>query len=298
MMGKVNYPKLLERFNDVDFVDTLDDNLDVEVMVTMNSTLKNINIDQYKNLKWIQLLMAGYDNVDVDGYKNRGILVSNARDVFSTSIAEDVFSKILFFNRNTKFYLESMKSGNWSPIKKEPELFGSTVSVLGTGSIGQEVAKRMKAFGVSKILGYKSSAAKVPYFDETYTGERGLETVIKEADYLIIALPLTDETYHLIDSEKISWMKENALLINVARGNIVDQDSLIEALKHKRIRGAGLDVTSPEPLPKTSALWNLENVFITPHNASSSPYMKQRLYDLTNENLALYLTNKKPKYLL
>ena len=298
MMGKDNYPKLVDRFGEVNFIDNLDDNLDVEVMVTMNSTLKNINIDQYKKLKWIQLLMAGYDNVDVEGYKKRGILVSNARDIFSISIAEDVFSKILYFNRNTKFYLESMKDAVWSPIKKEPEIYGSTVSILGTGSIGQEVAKRMKAFGASKILGFKNSQVKVPYFDEIYIGNEGLKTVIKQADYLIIALPLTEETYHLIDSEKISWMKENALIINVARGNIVDQDSLVEALKQKRIRGAGLDVTSPEPLPKTSELWNLDNVFITPHNASSSPNMKQRLYEMTIENLTLYLSTQKPKYLL
>jgi len=298
MMGKANYPKILEQFSDVNFVDTLEDNFDVEVMIIMNSTLKNINIDKYKNLKWIQLLMAGYDNVDVKAYKEKGVLVSNARDIFSTSIAEDIFSKILFFNRNTKFYLESMKNQVWSPIKKEPEIYGSTISILGTGSIGQEVAKRMKAFGANRILGFKNIHTSVPYFDEIYTGENGLETVIKEADYLIIALPLNDKTYHLIDKQKISWMKENAVLINVARGNIVDQDYLIEALKQKLIRAAGLDVTDPEPLPKTSELWNLDNVFITPHNASSSPYMKQRLYKMVIQNLSLYLANQKPKYLL
>jgi len=93
-------------------------------------------------------------------------------------------------------------------------------------------------------------------------------------------------------------MKPTALLINVARGDVVDQDALIEALKQKKIRGAGLDVTTPEPLPADSELWNLDNVFITPHNASSSPYMKDRLYEMTLINLELYISGKKPMYLL
>ena len=93
-------------------------------------------------------------------------------------------------------------------------------------------------------------------------------------------------------------MKSNALLINIARGDVIDQEALIEALKHKQIRGAGLDVTSPEPLPKTSELWNLDNVFITPHNASSSPYMKDRLYEMTRINLYKYLKAEKPNYIL
>ena len=93
-------------------------------------------------------------------------------------------------------------------------------------------------------------------------------------------------------------MKKNAVLINVARGDIIDQEALIKALKQKKIRGAGLDVTTPEPLPETNELWALDNVFITPHNASSSPYMKDRLYQMTVENLEAYLSGKKPKYLL
>jgi phosphoglycerate dehydrogenase-like enzyme len=298
MMGKNNYPKLVSTFSNVEFVEDLDNNPDVEAMVIMNSQLAKLDIAKFYKLKWIQLLMAGYDNVDVDSLKNKGIMLSNARDIFSISIAEDVFSKILFFNRNTAYYLESMKNKQWIPIKKEPEIFNSTISILGTGSIGQEVAKRMKAFGVKKILGYRQTSANVPFFDEIHTGNSGLDYVIKEADYLILALPLNKSTYHIINKEKISLMKPEAVLINVARGDIIEQDDLIKALKDKAIRGAGLDVTSPEPLPFESELWNLDNVFITPHNASSSPYMKERLYKMTVMNLELFTKDKTPKYLL
>lgn len=298
MMGRNNYPKLIEQFKNIDFVDELDKNYDIEVMIIMNSTVKHLNFNKYNNLKWIQLLMAGYDNIDVEDLKNKGIMVSNARDIFSISIAEDVFSKILYFNRNTRYYINSMISQTWEPIKKEPEIFNSTVSIIGTGSIGQEVAKRMKAFGVKKIYGYKKQQAQVRFFDEIFTDESGLHYMIKEADYLVIALPLTNETYHFIDAEKIALMKQSAVLINVARGNIVDQEALVKALKQKQIHAAGLDVTTPEPLPKNHELWSLENVFITPHNASSSPYMKDRLYEMSKDNLERYLNKQKPKYLL
>ena len=297
MMGRLNYPKLLDEFKFVDFVESVDD-YEIEVMVIMNSTIKNINVENYKNLKWVQLLMAGYDNVDIDKFKKNNILVSNARDIFSISIAEDVFSKILYFNRNTKYYLEGMVNKSWQPIPKEPEIFNSNVLILGSGSIGQEVAKRMKAFGAKKIVGYKRTLEKVEYFDEIINQDKELDSALEKADYVIIALPLTKETYHMIDEHKLSLMKSSSVLINVARGDIIDQDALIKALKQKRIRGAGLDVTSPEPLPKDNELWQLENVFITPHNASSSPYMKERLYQLTRENLKIYLSGKLPKYFL
>jgi phosphoglycerate dehydrogenase-like enzyme len=298
MMGRNNYPELLKKFPNIEFIEELDKAYDVEAMIIMNSSLKNLNVDNYPQLKWIQLLMAGFDNVNVDYIKSKNIMIGNARDIFSISIAEDVFSKILYFNRNTKFYLESMSSKTWSPIKKEPEIFNSVISILGTGSIGQEVAKRMKAFGVKKVLGYKQTESEVPYFDEVHTGSSGLEYVIKEADYIILALPLNKNTYHLINEDALNLMKSNAVLINVARGDIVDQEALIKALKQKKIRGAGLDVTTPEPLPEDNELWTLDNVFITPHNASSSPYMKDRLYQMTVENLEAYLNGKKPKYLL
>lgn len=298
MMGRDNYPKILAEFKEVDFLDDLEEKAEIEALIIMNSTIKKLNITEFPKLKWIQLLMAGFDNVDVLGYKNKGILVSNARDIFSISIAEDVISKILMFNRNTKHYLESMRKQNWEPISKELEIYNSTVSILGTGSIGQEVAKRLKAFNVKKIYGYKQTLESVPYFDEIVNDETGLEEIIKISDYLILALPLNSKTYHLINKNKLELMKKNSLLINVARGEIIDQEALVDVLKNKSIRGAGLDVTTPEPLPQNHDLWKLDNVFITPHNASSSPYMKERLYEMTRDNINRFVTGKEIKYLL
>ncbi len=298
MMGRKNYPLLLKEFPNIEFIEELDESSDIEVAVCMPSFFHKYDVLKFKNLKWIQNLMAGYDTIDIEKIKANDIKISNARDIFSTSIAEDVFTKIFFFNRNIKHYIESMKNGLWEPIKKEPELTGSVIGVLGVGSIGKEVAKRMIPFGVSKIIGFRSSQKPEKYFDEIYTGQDGLKEVMSQSDYLIVALPLNKDTFHIINKETLSYMKNNALLINVGRGKLVDQNDLFDALESHQIRGAGLDVTDPEPLPKENKFWQLQNIYITPHNASSSPFMKDRLYELTRENLKRYLANKEVKYLL
>ena len=298
MMGRVNYPKLISEFPEVDFVDEITDGNNIEVVVCMPDFLVKHDIYKFKNLKWIQYLMAGYDTVNVKKLNEHNILFSNAQDIFSTSIAEDVFTKIFYFNRNVKHYLEAMKDKEWRPIKKEPELTGSVIGILGVGSIGKEIAKRMIPFGVKKIIGYRSQDRQAKYFDEIYTGKSGLYEVIKQSDYLIVALPLNKFTENIINDETLGLMKEDAILINVGRGPLVDQSALIKALQNKKIRGAGLDVTAPEPLPKDSPLWEMENVYITPHNASSSPYMKDRLFQLTVENLRRYIEGEEVKYLI
>ena len=298
MMGRINYPKLIKKFPKIEFVDNLDGHEDVEALIIMNSTLNKLDLDKFIRLRWIQLLMAGYDNVDINYIKSKRILITNARDVFSISIAEDVIAKILYFNRNMKYYQDCMNDKVWNPISKEPEIFNSTVGILGSGSIGKELAKRFKAFGVEQIFGYKKSKDKPENFDQIFNDEEGLETILKSSDYIIIALPLTKDTKNLINSERLQLLKPNALIVNVARGEIIDQEALIKCLKQKQIRGAGLDVTTPEPLPKDSELWSLDNVYITPHNASSSPYMKDRLFELTLMNLERFLNNHKLKYLI
>lgn len=292
------YTNFINQFPQVNFVHDLESNTDIEVFFGLNATLLSVDLSAYKDLKWIQLYMAGFDNVDVEGLKNRGIKVTNARDIFSITIAEDIIAKISYFNRNTREFHENMKVKKWEPIPKDHEIWNSTISIIGTGSIGQETAKRLQAFQPKQILGHRTKNKDVPYFDKIFTGDDGLETVIKEADYLILALPLNENTKHLIDKDKLKLMKKDALLINVARGEIIKQEDLVDVLEEGMIRGAALDVTDPEPLPAHSKLWDLKNCYITPHNASSSMYMKDRLIDLTVDNLSRYLNDQKLIYLL
>lgn len=294
-IGESNCQKLQETFPEVEFVEHSENSLEVEVAIVMPDFFETRSLDQYPKLRYVQLLMAGYDKFDLKGAEARGITVCNAQDIFSITVSEDVMTKIFVLNRNVKHYLQAMAEGKWSPIRKEPELTGSTVGILGTGSIGKELAKRLKAFDVT-VLGYRKNAGNVPYFDEIMADEEGLNRIFEVSDYIVVAIPLTKETHHLVNQKRLLLMKPTALLINVARGKVVDQDALVQALKQNIIRGAAIDVTDPEPLPQDSELWKLDNIYITPHNASSSIYMQDRLTDLAIANLHRYLKQQKLHY--
>ncbi|MCF7923760.1 MAG: NAD(P)-binding domain-containing protein [Candidatus Izimaplasma sp.] len=293
-----DYLKLKETFPKIEFTDDLKSASEIEIFFGLNSLLKKVNLKEYKSLKWVQLYMAGFDNVDIKSFKDEGILISNARDIFSITIAEDVVSKILYFNRDINSFVKNKENKVWKPIANEYEIYNSTIGIIGTGSIGKEVAKRLQSFSPKSIIGHRRSSKPVKYFDEIYTNDLGLSKIIQKSDYLILAIPLDENTKYLFDYKKLALMKKNALLINIARGQIIVQDALIKILEEKKIRGAALDVTDPEPLPKSSKLWEFDNVFITPHNASSSEYMKKRLYQLTKDNLKRYLDGLQVKYLL
>ncbi len=295
LIGRANYERLVQDFPDIEFLTEIDRKDEIEVLFTMPKIVKEMKLDDYPKLKWIQYLMAGYDGVDLTAIRDKGIVFCNAQDIFSTSIAEDVFTKILYFNRNVRQYVENMKSGLWAPIREEPELTGSTALILGVGSIGKEVAKRFKAFEM-KVIGYRRGNIAEYGFDQIITTQNELDEALKISDYVILALPLTDDTVGMFDMSKLSLMKQTAILINVSRGQVVNQEDLYIALSRKMIRGAGLDVTTPEPLPETHPLWRLDNVYITPHNASSSPYMRERLYQMIVMNLTRYLQGLPVKY--
>lgn len=281
--------QLKTRFPMVNFVDVIDPGIDA--VIVYPNFLNKDNLSVLPKLKWAQSLMVGYNVVDQASIKSKNILFTNAKDVYAITIAEDIITKILVINRNVKKYVHQMDEGIWKPHRFEPEIYGSTVGFLGSGSLANAAASRLKAFG-AHLITYRKSDLPNPVFDETYTGEAGLKRVLEQSDYVVITLPLNENTNKLIDAEKLSWMKKEAVLINVGRGEVVDQDALIQALQQGNLRGAGLDVMVPEPLPKESPLWYMENVFITPHNAPSSPYMMSRLYDLVEDNIGRFLEQK------
>lgn len=261
---------------------------DAEVIIAMPSHVKPEILDSFHSVKWIQLLTAGFNTINIDDIKSRGIVLTYAKDVFSIQIAEDVFSKILYFNRNLQTFHDQQRINLWKYKAAHHEIYGSTVGIVGTGSIGTEVAKRMKSFG-ARVIGHKRSVAILPEYDQILYGKEGLDQLLAQSDYVIISCPLSKETYHLIGAKELGLMKKTALIINVARGEIIDQEALIKALNTNQIRGAGLDVTTPEPLPPSSELWRCQNVLITPHNASSSPFVQRRLMDEVDTALYRYI---------
>lgn len=283
-----DYQKLVHQFQHITFTKNKEHALDATHIIAMPGFLNKENLDLFTNLTWVFVLTAGFDTLDLDYFKKRQITLVNAKDVFSIQIAEDIFAKILHFNRNYAIYHEQKKEHLWKSHPVHFEIAESTVGIIGTGSIGLEVAKRMKAFG-ARTLGYRQKNEETPYIDELYTTQAGLNKIYEESDYIIVSIPLNEHTKEFIDENAFSRMKKTALFVNVARGKVVNQTALIHALKHKMIRGAGLDVTTPEPLPDDHDLWTLDNVFITPHNASSSPHVRNRLINVVIDTLNHYL---------
>jgi len=286
---EIEYESLVKKYKEVEFISDPLRAKEAEVLVPFKPNLvRDIDLTQYPNLKWIQYFSAGFDDVNIKHIKEHGVMFSNAQDVYSKAIAEDVITKILFFNRSVSHYVDSMSKKIWKAASFHKELTNETVLIMGVGSIGKELAKRLKAFDMN-VIGYRKTLKEEDNFDKIITSEVDLNNTIKIADYIVLALPLNDDTLYMFDKSKLDLMKCDALLINVARGKVVNQDDLYEALLNKRIRGAGLDVFDPEPLPLDNKLWDLDNVFITPHNASSSNLMMKNLFNMIANNLDLYI---------
>lgn len=252
------------------------DKSEAEVLFALTNNLNNDVLDEFKNLKILQLYTAGFDTLDLNYLKERNVKLLNAKDTYSIAISEDVINKMLLFNKNTIAYHKQQQEKVWKPLRVTHEIYGSTVGIIGAGSIGIEVAKRLKAFE-TKIIGYKRTYEELPYFDEIYTDN--LNKLYAESDYIIISIASNKHTKNLLNLEAFKKMKKKPLIINVARGDIIDEDALIYALENDLIRGAGLDVTKVEPLPQDSKLWILDNVYITPHSSNVSPYLRKRLVE-------------------
>ena len=242
-------------------------------------------------LKWLHLPSAGADYYTIrENYYNQEIQVTNSSGVFGLPIAEHVFAMILSYNRNLQEYAYHKLEKKWNGIRNVRDFYGSTIGVIGLGDIGMEVAKRAKAWG-ARVLAVKRTLEKKPeYVDQLYTTEE-IDVVLEQSDYIVLALPNTPRTVGMITEERLKKMKSHSFIVNIGRGSVIDQDALIKALKENWIGGAGLDVTTPEPLPEESLLWELPNVIITPHASGNSPTNQSRRLDIIINNLKRYIDN-------
>lgn len=260
----------------------------IDIIIAPSFVLNKFNFSAYPSLKWVQLTSAGYDGLDLAYLKRHQIILTNAKGVYASAIAEDVLAKVLWFNRELSHYHKLQKEKQWEQKPYLFELEKSTVVIIGAGDIGQEIAKRFKPFKV-KLYGYRREKIKTPPFKTIINTLEQLKSLLTKADYVIGVLPSSTSTYKFFDQEKLSWLKKTAVFINVGRGDTVDQNCLIEVLKARKIRGAALDVMEEEPLPINNELWGLDNVFITPHNSGLTPLMTPKLKKMISKNLKNYL---------
>lgn len=239
------------------------------------------NIKDLKNLKYIQLTSAGFDRVPIDYIREYHIEIYNAKGVYSIPMAEFVICGVLQLYKQSRFFYENQKMHHWEKDRGIIELFGKTVCIIGCGDIGTECAKRFQAFGC-RIIGINRHSRKDVNYEKIFEMEQ-LDIILQESDIVVLTLPLTNETKYLMDKKRLQMMKQGAILVNVARGNIIKTEALIDEMTH--LGGAVLDVFEEEPLSESSLLWGMKNVIITPHNSFVGRENRERLQRVIIENI-------------
>ena len=250
--------------------------------VICNGLFLHHPIEKFTNLRYIQLTSAGFDRVPMDYVQSHGIQIYNAKGVYSVPMAEFVVGGVLQIYKQRRFFYNNQQNKIWEKRRDLLELFEKIVCVIGCGNVGTECAKRFKAFGC-KVIGIDL----YPRVDENYDNIYGLleiDTCLSQADVVILTLPLTTETKHMMNGSRFNAMKKNSVFVNIARGEIVDENALLNALD-KKLMGAVLDVFSQEPIDENSLFWQKENVIITPHNSFVGDGNNQRLYQVILSNL-------------
>ena len=249
-----------------------------------------------KSIRWIQLVTAGVENcVSIPAVRERDILVTNMQRIGGPIIAEHVMGMVLAFTRGIDIYVSAQPRAEWrrtTPPGRMSVIDGKTMLVVGLGGIGSEVAKRAHALGM-KVVATRASGRSGPEF-VSYVGlPDELPKLASEADFVVNTAPLTPQTTGIFDAAFFAKMKPSAYFINIARGRSVVTSALIDALNSKKIAGAGLDVTDPEPLPPDHPLWKAANVIITPHVANDSDLGYDAQIKVVQENLRRYLAGER-----
>jgi phosphoglycerate dehydrogenase-like enzyme len=260
--------------------------VDVEFVTGMH--LAESLLDAARALSVFACGYAGTGHLPMDRLREHGVTVTNASGVHGPNIAEHVIGSILSFVRRFHVGRRQQDRREWRHYQAR-ELAGSTVTIVGLGAIGTAVAGRLEGFDVETV-GVRFSPEKGGPTDEVIGFEESadFESALAATDYLVLACPLTDVTRGLIGTEELRTLPPDSVLVNVARGPVVDTDALVRAMQSNRLRGAALDVTDPEPLPPDHPLWRFESVRITPHNAGHTPKYYERLAAIVAENCRRY----------
>jgi glycerate dehydrogenase len=265
---------------------------DATVAISNKVVLNRATLEQSPGLKLVAVAATGTNNVDLECCRERGIVVSNIRDYSVHTVPEHVFMMMLALRRNLLAFRADVLKGEWQkstqfclfthPVQ---DLYGSTLGIVGSGAIGKSVAQIAAAFGMKVLLAeHKGAAAVRP-------GYTAFDTVLRDSDVITLHLPLNEQTRHLIGAAELARMKPDAILINTARGGLVDEMALLEALRSKRIGGAGFDVLGKEPPSEGHPLLDLDlpNFILTPHNAWSGRAAMQTLADQLIDNIEAFV---------
>jgi phosphoglycerate dehydrogenase-like enzyme len=280
----------------LDTYDHMDEELpDTDIFV--GYSLRPEQFARARKLKWIHSTAAGVAQLMYPELRSSGVLVTNASGVHAIAMAEHILGTLIALARHFPDAVRYQQERRWAqqeiwdkPLRPR-ELLGQLLLIVGFGAIGRELARRVQPLGM-KIWAVTRSGKGEAGLAERILPAAELDAALPEADFVVLVAPETPETRHLISARQLAAMKPTAFLVNVARGSLVDEAALVEALGRRAIAGAALDVAEREPLPRESALWTLDNVFITPHISAASEFLWDRQTALLLENLERWFSGR------
>lgn len=250
--------------------------------------------DVAKNLKVVATMGVGFDNIDVEEATKRNIPIGHTPGVLTEAVADLTFTLLMATSRRVVEGMEVIKKGEWQSwgpfLLVGQKIYGATIGIIGMGRIGEAVAKRAKGFGMNIL--YHNRSRKLEAEKELGASYVELEELLKESDYVVLLAPSSKETYHMISHKELSHMKPSSIFINASRGANVDEEALYEALKEKKIFGAGLDVFEEEPISADHPLLTLDNVIALPHIGSANMETRKEMTEITLNNIICGLEEK------
>ena len=284
----------------VDTPEAYDAMTDAEIMVLRIFKAPREVIERNPNLKMIMRWGAGFDSVDIEAAGKRGILVTNTPGANADAVSELAVLLMMAVSRKLVCHTDCLRRGDWSKnefINSSFTLMNKTVGILGAGNIGRKVARKVQAFGANTIYydPFRLSEEREKEFSLQYYP---LEELLPLCDIITLHLPLTDETKHLIDAAAIEKMKTGAILINTARGGLVDDHALFEAVQSGKLLGAGLDGVEREPLQPDDELFTNDNIIVTPHVGGGTADIGEAILPMLVEDIRLYLSGVGPKFVV
>lgn len=266
---------------------------EAEIVVGWKKDLEKLSLIKGSNLRWIQSWSAGVNSMPLTTLSENSIVLTSANGVHAYPISETIFALMLGLTRKIHTYVQQQQRKEWHHAQMNLEIHGKTLGIIGVGEIGKETARIAKAFRMN-VIGIRHSGKPTENVDEMFTPDK-LHEVLPKCDYVVITLPLTDETDGMFGIEEFKRMKKSAFLINIGRGEVIVEHELVHALQENLIAGAGLDVFTKEPLEDDSPLWEMNNVIITPHTSGSTEhYTKRVIEDIFIPNLKHYLNEENP----
>lgn len=253
-----------------------------------------VHRESFLDVKWVHSIQSGIDHFPQDRFRDAGVVLTNSTGIHGDAIGETVAGYLLAFSRRLHDLVANQQQRNWSqPAWNEAwTIAGERACVVGLGTLGRGVVDRITGLGLD-VTGVRRTPIPTPGVDHVHTPS-DLETAVSDARFVVLATPLTDQTRGMVDVSVLSAMREDAYLVNVSRGGVVDQPALVEAISSGEIAGAAMDVFETEPLPESSPLWEMDEVIVSPHCGAFTRDYPDRVATLVAENVRRFRAEKEP----